>query len=308
MSSRVRGKENARALAAEMRAKQAREARRRRILLAVGAIGLVIVVVGGLVVAKLTSKDDGTTTAATPKAGTTALPAAVLKDVTSVSTATSDKVAAAEAASAPARINAPALTDGGKPKVLYVGAEYCPYCAAERWPMVVALSRFGTWTGLGGTESSAKDVFPSTQTLSFHGAKFTSDYLTFAGYETESNKQVGGQYAPLDTLPSADQKLFDTYNKPPYIQSAGGIPFIDIGGTYVTSGASFSPQLLAGKSRAQIAAALADPSSDIAKAIISNANVLTATICKATANLPANVCTSAGVQAGATVLTKSQKK
>ena len=306
MSSRVRGKENARALAAEMRAKQAREARRRRILLAVGAIGVVIVVVGGLVVTKLTSKDGGTTTAATPKAGS--LSATVLKDVTSVSTATSDKVGAAEATTAPARIDAPALTDGGKPTVLYIGAEYCPYCAAERWPMVVALSRFGTWTGLGGTESSATDVFPSTQTLSFHGAKFTSDYLTFAGYETQGNRQVGGQYAPLDTLPSADQKLFDTYNKPPYIQSSGGIPFIDIGGTYVSSGASFSPQLLAGKSRAQIAAARADPSSDIAKAVISNANVLTATICKATANKPANVCTSAGVQAGATVLTKSQKK
>ena len=38
----------------------------------------------------------------------------------------------------------PALTSGGKPEILYVGAEYCPYCAAERWAMVVALSRFGT--------------------------------------------------------------------------------------------------------------------------------------------------------------------
>jgi Domain of unknown function (DUF929) len=308
MSSRVRGKENARAVAAEMRAKQAREARRRRILLATGAIGVVIVVVVALVLVKVIGKNDDSTTAAPPKAGTAALPASVLKDVTTVPAAVSDQIAAAGVTTVPQRIEAPALTENGKPKVLYVGAEYCPFCAAERWPMVVALSRFGTWTGLAGTESGAKDVFPSTQTLSFHGAKFASDYLTFSGFETQTNKQVGGQYTPLDTLPAADQKIFDTYNKPPYVDSAGGIPFANIGGTYVTSGASYSPQLLEGKSRAEIAAALSDPTSDIAKAIVANANVLTAAICKATANKPADVCTSAGVTAGATALAKGQKK
>src|SRR5271165_5987658 len=25
------------------------------------------------------------------------------------------------------------LTDGGKPAVVYVGAEFCPYCAMQRW-------------------------------------------------------------------------------------------------------------------------------------------------------------------------------
>src|SRR5947209_7657764 len=28
----------------------------------------------------------------------------------------------------------------GKPQFLYLGAEYCPYCAAQRWSTVVALS------------------------------------------------------------------------------------------------------------------------------------------------------------------------
>ena len=306
MSSRVRGKENARALAAEMRANQAREAQRRRVLLATGAIAVVIVIVVGLVLVKVMGKDDDTTTAASPKAATSALPAAVLKDVTTVPASVSDTIGAAGVTSVPQSIDAPALTENGKPEVLYIGAEYCPFCAAERWPMVVALSRFGTWTGLAGTESGAKDVFPNTQTLSFHGAKFTSDYLTFAGFETQTNKEVDGQYTPLDTLPDADQKIFDTYNKPPYVDSAGGIPFANIGGKYVTSGASFSPELLEGKSRAEIAAALSDPSSDIAKAVVANANVLTAAICEATGNKPA-VCTSAGVQAGAAALAKGQK-
>ena len=49
----------------------------------------------------------------------------------------------------------------GKPEILYIGAEYCPYCATERWPLAVALSRFGTFTGLRGIHSSATDVYPS---------------------------------------------------------------------------------------------------------------------------------------------------
>ncbi len=47
-----------------------------------------------------------------------------------------------------------------KPQVAYIGAEYCPFCASERWPMVIALSRLGTFSGLGLTTSSATDVFP----------------------------------------------------------------------------------------------------------------------------------------------------
>ena len=41
-----------------------------------------------------------------------------------------------------------ALTSNGKPEILYIGAEFCPYCAAERWAIAVALSRFGTLSPL----------------------------------------------------------------------------------------------------------------------------------------------------------------
>ena len=60
----------------------------------------------------------------------------------------------------PASIDAPALTADGKPEVLYVGAEYCPFCAAERWPVVVALSRFGTWSGLSATDVGREGCVP----------------------------------------------------------------------------------------------------------------------------------------------------
>ena len=66
--------------------------------------------------------------------------------------------------------------------------------------------------------------------------------------------------------------------------------------------------MLEGKSRAEIAAALSDPTSDIAKAVVGNANVLTAAICEATGNKPSDVCTSAGVKAGAVALAKGQQK
>src|SRR5438270_1263439 len=41
------------------------------------------------------------------------------------------------------RVSAP-LRQGRKPVFLFVGAQYCPFCAAERWAVVKALSRFGT--------------------------------------------------------------------------------------------------------------------------------------------------------------------
>ena len=81
----------------------------------------------------------------------------------------------------------PPLTINGKsPAILYYGAEYCPYCAAERWAMTAALSRFGTWSNLKITASSHTDVDAETNTFSFHGASFTSPYITFTGHRAVS--------------------------------------------------------------------------------------------------------------------------
>jgi hypothetical protein len=61
----------------------------------------------------------------------------------------------------------------------------------------------------------------------------------------------------------------------------------------------YNPQVLAGKSWSQIAAALKDPSSPIAKSVDGAANYLTAAICKTTNNMPAAVCTSRAVTSAA---------
>jgi hypothetical protein len=290
-SGKARTREEARARAAALRVAAAKEQRRRRVLLASTAVLVVLALVVVLVVVKLTSDSGGTTTAVSGAA-----PASVVSKVTGVPASTLDEVGVGSVQAAPQQIKAPALTADGKPKILYVGAEYCPFCAAERWPVVVALSRFGTWQGLGATASAHNDVFPDTQTLSFHGATYTSDVLAFTGVETRSNQVQGNQYKPLDTLSAEDQKTFDTWDKPPYAQNEGGIPFIDIGGKYVSSGASYSPDVLKGLTRAQIAAALDDPNDKVAQAVVGAANVLTAAICRITDNKPSDVCTSAGVR------------
>ncbi|MEU4293613.1 DUF929 family protein [Kribbella sp. NPDC026596] len=300
MSRRVEQKAQARERIAAQLAAQQRAERRRRLLLAVGAVVLVIVIVGGLITIRLVGGGKKDTTAASGSAD-----AQIMTALTSIPDSTFAAVGSESVQAAPSAIDAPALTADGKPKVLYIGAEFCPYCAAERWPVSVALSRFGTFSNLGTTHSSANDVFPNTPTLSFHGATYTSQYLSFTGVETTTNQQVNGQYEPLDTPTAEDQKTFDTYNQPPYVKTGGSIPFIALGGKFVSSGATYSPEVLAGKTQAEVADALKDPSSPIAKAVIASANVYTAAICKLTNNQPANVCSSAPVTAAAAKLGKS---
>ncbi|MEU8225303.1 DUF929 family protein [Kribbella sp. NPDC048915] len=298
MARRVEQKAAARERIAAQLAAQQRAERRRRLLLAVGAVVLVVVIVGGLVTIRLVGGGKKTATGASGTAD-----AGLITALSSIPDSTFAAVGTDEVKAAPVAITgAPPLTADGKPKVLYIGAEFCPYCAAERWPVTVALSRFGKFSNLGTTHSASEDVFPNTATLSFHGASYTSQYLAFTGVETTTNEVEGNGYKPLDTPTPEDQKTFDTYNKPPYVESDGSIPFIDLGGKYVGSGATYSPELLAGKTQAEIADALKDPSNPIAKAVDASANVYTAAICKLTNNQPANVCSTDTITAAAAKL------
>jgi hypothetical protein len=309
MSSRTRDKVAARERAA-LRAARVRAVRRRRLLLAGGAISVVLALLVALVAAQAAGFGSGGA-AATTAGGTTesgSASTAVVKAVTGVPAWVLDEVGAGDVLAVPRKIKAPPLTADGKPNVLYVGAEYCPFCAAQRWPVVVALSRFGTWSGLGETTSASEDVFPDTATLSFHGATFTSEYLSFTGVETSGRDLKDGRYAPLDQLSPADQKTFERYDRPPYTDgSAGGIPFLDIAGTYLSGGASYDPQVLVGKLHRQIADALADPDNPVARAVGGSANVLTAALCKVTSQQPAAVCKAPGVIAAATALADGQR-
>ena len=272
-------------------------------LIAGGAIIAVIVVVVAFVLLRGNNSTPSTSGsgASAPPTGS-ALDAVVTK-TTTVPAATLDQVGAGQVSATPTTITGAPLTSGGKPEMLYMGAEYCPYCAAERWGMIVALSRFGTFTGLATIHSAAKDgagnaeVYPNTPTWTFLNANYTSNYLTFTHVEENTNipDASNGFYTSLQTPTSAQQAIITKYDTSAYDpalgSNSGSIPFIDFGNKYMIAGASYNPQLLAGKTWAQIATALKDPSSQIAKAVDGTANYVTAAICATTGNQPASACT-----------------
>lgn len=193
---------------------------------------------------------------------------------------------------------------GGKPLVLYIGADYCPYCATERWPLVVALSRFGTFHNLGSTTSSSTDVLPNTPTFSFYKSKYSSPYISFQGVEEATRT---GQ--PLQKPTAAQQALYNTYERPPYLQSAtqAGIPFVDFANRFIVVGVTLPPQALrtAGGNplpMGTIAGSLSDPATAPAKAVDASANYMTAAICVATHGAPSSVCKAPGVVEASRVL------
>lgn len=223
------------------------------------------------------------------------VPASVLSKVTTVSQSTFEKVDKGTIANSfqPAQGNPPVNKDAnGKPIFFYTGGEYCPYCAAERWSMVVALSRFGTFNGLTLMQSSSSDVYPNTSTFSFHGASYSSQYLAFQAVETQDRNQQ-----PLDKLTSAQQDIFNKYDAPPYIDSqyAGSIPFLSVGNQFIEISAGFIPDQMQGLTWQQIADKLSDPNDTVTQSIVANANYITAAICQVTGNKPASVCTAAPI-------------
>ncbi len=218
------------------------------------------------------------------------VPANVFHAVTTVSSATLNAVGVGSSViGKPQTISGGApLVSGGKPEVFYLGADFCPYCAAERWALVVALSRFGTFSNLHLMMSSSTDVYPNTNTFTFYKSSYASKYLKFVPVEFETRT-----HAPLQSPTTAEQKLVNVYDAPPYVPSAsdsGSIPFIDFGNKYVIDGASYNPQLLTGLNWQTVAGTLNDPSAATAQAIDGTANEITAAVCTLTNNQPGSVC------------------
>jgi len=299
-ASRTKVDSSRREKIAAQRAAAHRAEQRRRILIAGGSILAVIIVIVAFIVIKANSgSSKATTTTSAADGPTGSALAAVVSKVTSVPASALNSVGQGGGAvtNKPITITGSTLTSGGKPEILYEGAEYCPYCGAERWPMIVALSRFGTFSGLATTHSSSSDVYPNTPTWTFLNTKYTSQYLTFSTVEQYTNiKDTSSPsgYSPLQTPTAAQTALLEKYDNAPYISSsdAGSIPFVDFGNKYMIVGASYTPQVLAGLSWSTVATDLHNPSSPVAQAVDGTANYITAAICKITGNQPASACTS----------------
>jgi hypothetical protein len=245
---------------------------RRRLLLALGAVAAVVAAVATLVTVKLTAAP------AHLVASESVAPAAVVRQVTAVPAGLLAQASPGQVATSlqKAPASAPPLRIDGKPAIVFVSEESCPFCAAERWSVAVALSHFGTWSHLGSTTSSATDVYPDTATLSFRAAVYQSTELTLRTTELADN---AGR--PLQTETPLDTRLISSFDVPPYVNSAdqsGAVPFLDIANRYILAGAQYNPQVLADLTAAQIAGQLSNPSSPVAQAIDGSAQVIIAAI------------------------------
>ncbi|MDE1855513.1 MAG: DUF929 family protein [Candidatus Micrarchaeota archaeon] len=199
----------------------------------------------------------------------------------------SSTIRAGFATNFPTKVSAPPLSINGKPEILYIGAEYCPFCAVHRWALVIALMRFGTFTGLNYMTSSATDSYPNTPTFTFANSAYSSPYISFVSRELTTNlfnSSIGG-YPTLQQLNASQQAIFSKFN------SGGSIPFTDYANESIQVGSNFAdPTVLDNMNWSEIANLLQNPSSTQAQALVGSANLMTAQICKIDNNTPQSVC------------------
>jgi hypothetical protein len=168
----------------------------------VGVAGTVALVASGVV---STSQSALSPTASPPggvKApGLTPASSGVIRDLTGVprSVAAAVGVPPQSLVTPPTiRMDQPKLVVDGKPGAVFIGGVFCPYCAAERWAIIMAFSRFGTFSNLEETTSSPWDVYPATATFSFHGVTYSSRYVGLAMAEHSGNDVDGPDTSSLE--------------------------------------------------------------------------------------------------------------
>jgi Domain of unknown function (DUF929) len=273
------------------------------------SIGLVVLIVAIVVI--VSQLGGSSNTSYTP---TTTAPASVVNAVTNIPTSVYNTVGTGPSGTVNPPIvihgHSPLVLDGKSPSILFYGAEYCPYCAAERWALTAALSRFGTWSNLDITASSETDVYADTHTLSYKSASLSSPYIYFRSVEQYTNIPTtsgsAGAYTVLQNPTKEEAKVISTFNSPTYIPGAQqgqvSFPFISINNVALISGASYNPGILAGLSWSDIANGLSNPSNPATQAIVGTANYISAAICASTNNAPSSVCKSSGVTAASKAL------
>lgn len=267
---------NQKSATAAAKVRAAQQQKRQRMQWSVGIIVLVVAGVIVLVLAKMSQPDNSSSSSLKP----TSAPSSVVDDIAAVPL---PNIVAAHAqrqkGDATFKGLLPAtgkpLVQNGKPEVLYMGAEYCPYCGGERWALAVALSKFGTFSGLQ-IMHSAEDLIP---TLSFSKATFTSKYLAFTPIELKDQ-----QGKDLEKATPAQMALLSA--------QGGSFPYINFGGKFIQSGASLDVSVLKDMSQKKIAASL-DGKGDLQSVptqVNSAAGEFIKALCTLTKGQPGNVC------------------
>jgi hypothetical protein len=225
--------------------------------------------------------------------GSTPAPAAIGKALANISPAALDQVGAGKL-SPPSQfqISKVGSPSAGKVRVISLNAAWCPHCAANSWPLAIALDRFGSLGGLRVVDTGtyyekaldAKPAYSHTRGLSFISATYSSSLVEFEPIVIADRK---GRALRKPT--SAQQKVLAKFDP------KGGFPAVAIGGVFGLVGSGYDPGVLAHASPGLVVHDARDPSTPIARAVDGEANVITAAICVADGQQPAQVCSSAGV-------------
>jgi thiol-disulfide isomerase/thioredoxin len=155
---------------------------------------------------------------------------------------------------------APYLANG-KPVVVYIGADFCPYCAVERWSLVISLSRFGNFSNLHYMTSAQDEG--DLPTFTFSGSTYSSKYISFQPTEQEARDQ-----SQKETVPANYSAEFsNTY------------PFVNFGNKYILKTLLPDYTIIANKNWTQIFSEISagDTTGNTLK---EGANAVTALICK----------------------------
>ncbi len=186
----------------------------------------------------------------------------------------------------------------GTVNVRSMNAAWCPHCAANSWPLAVALSRFGTLSGVRQLDTgrfygrlARTRRYDRLQGLSFFGATIASPVVRFTPIVLQDLRGRN-----LQRPSRADQRLLSTFD------GRRQVPAVAVGDVYGFIGSGVSPGYLRGVSAARITASLAEPTSTLGRRLIGQANVLTAAICAGDGGRPTEVCATPGVTRAATLL------
>jgi Domain of unknown function (DUF929) len=269
-------------------AREARRTRNRRY--ALGSIALVALIVAVVVIVKVSgggsgSGNNGSGDVASPPAGTP-VAASTLAKIASVPISTLAAAPSDGIINEIQPVTGSPLVSDGKPDMLFIGAEYCPHCAAERWALYIALSKFGTFSPSPGRIHSA-NLDGDVPTLTFYGTTYSSPYFTFTPVEVYTNTPQGSGYAPLQTPTRSQANLW---------QSVGGgnFPFVDFGGKEALSGAQFDFSPLQNLPFDDVAAQVGNNSTQIGANINASAYRLIGAMCRSlSSHQPTAVCSAA---------------
>ena len=268
--------------------------------LALGVIVVAICVLGALVLVR-----DNAGPPSSPTIETfTPAPSSLVSSVTTVPTSLYDAVGITSPVipvTAPHAVSGASgslwqASDGDgpvRPVVFFYGAEFAPYPAAERWPLIMALSRFGTFRQLGVVQSSASTAFAGLSTFTFWQSSYSSPYVTFQSVERYSAlNPTGGATSPSKHPPGARSG-----RSPSSGDGANTFSLLDVANRFALTGAAFTPGALDNMTQDQIAGYLTSPASPMTQAMVSAANEISASICAVDNQQPEAVCHSHGVAA-----------